>query len=211
MDLLQKFTLYDLLGYTVPGCILIWVCGESGIKWFSWVKDTGEAGTWTIFMLLCLGYILGIVMAEFMEWILRKTGGLKISLEAFEKYNVNDNRIRQALQNAGMIDEKEQGSGFALFIKYKGEMYSRIQAQDKYQRIHNYASSELLCKNMIFVSFIFLLNSVFKVDISGIILGIIIFLCFLTRRKNFQEKKMGYCLGWFLNEYNKADNGLGQS
>ncbi len=206
MDLLQKLTLYDLLGYTLPGCVLLLVCGGSGMEWFPWVVVQGSGDVMVIFGLFCFGYILGIAMAECMEWILDKTGKSGISLKAFKKYNVDDDRIKCALKSAGIINDNEQESAFELFEKYKGEMYARIQVQGKYYRIHNYASFELLCKNMIFVSLVSAVSFLLKGNICGTLLGVIGSLCFIVRWQRFHDKKLGYCLGWFLDQYNLSNS-----
>lgn len=202
MELLQKLTLYDLLGYTLPGCIFILVCGGEDRKnqlLHIVNKGCGQGGT--IFALICCGYILGIVIAEIMNLILKKTGQLEISDKMYDKYHVNDDRINQSLEKAGIIQAAGRASGLELYKLYHGEMYAKIQTDEKYFRIHNYASAELLYKNMILVSLMCMISFILKQDILGIVLGVVGVICFYMRWKRFYEKKLGYCLGWFLDKY----------
>lgn len=202
MDLLQKLTLYDLLGYTLPGCILLAVSiGETAAEWFAQADNQNGIGAAAVFILICSGYILGIIISECMSWILETTGQTKISGKMYKKYHVDDERIRQSLKNAGMIQDSVAAKGKKLFKRYHGEMYAKIQADEKYFRIHNYASAELLYKNMIFVSAVGTASSLFKGELCGMLLGVGGTVCFFMRWKRFYEKKLGYCLGWFLDKY----------
>lgn len=202
MELLQKLTLYDLLGYTLPGCILILVCGgEDRTTQLLHIVNKGCGKSAAVFALLCCGYILGIITAELMNRILKKTKQLEITDKMYEKYHVDDDRISQSLKKAGIIQENGEASGLELFRLYYGEMYAKIQTDEKYFRIHNYASAELLYKNMIFVSLMCVISFILKQDILGILLGVVGVICFCMRWKRFYEKKLGYCLGWFLDKY----------
>ena len=206
MDLLQKLTLYDLLGYTLPGCILLTFCGSEMMPY--WLMQNGEHENeifFAIFAFISCGYILGIMIAECMSWILKKAGKLEISRKAFETYHVDKERICQALEKADILCGGSNLDGLELFKRYSGEMYARIQADNKYYRIHNYASAELLYKNMIFVSAACIVTFMLKNNIWGALIGAAGVKCFAMRWKRFYEKKMGYCLGWFLDKYVQPD------
>lgn len=68
MDLIKNLTLYDLLGYTFPGVILLEVI-QFHIDVFGKISVDGIlAGI--------LGFVMGIVMAEFMDFIVTAVRGI---------------------------------------------------------------------------------------------------------------------------------------
>jgi len=201
MELLQKITLYDLLGYTVPGCVFILLCGGKDVTELMQGRDWNGSSAFLIIAWICCGYILGIVAAECMEWILKIMKCSEISHEMYKKFNISDDRMHRSLKNAGIIKETEGKSGWELYRQHQGEIYAKIQVNQKYFRIHNYASAVLLYKNMILVSVFGVFSFICKKNMPGIALSLVCTVCFSKRWKRFYEKKYGYCLGWFLEEY----------
>lgn len=61
MEVLQKITIYDLLGYTVPGTIMV---GVLEVCFFSsWLFDEKYLG-YICGATILLGYVLGMMIAE---------------------------------------------------------------------------------------------------------------------------------------------------
>lgn len=116
--------------------------------------------------------------------------------------------IRKALQKSGLITKDISQN--QISDEYIQLMYSDIQTDTNYKRIHNYASAEVMYKNMTFALFFgsasaFLISIYFKsfaedwvVSVVGVFLAIV----FIRRRKRFDEKKKQYTVEWFVKKYN---------
>lgn len=70
----------------------------------------------------------------------------------FRDKNLNYVQIEQTLKKAGYLKNGDRILGEEDVIKYLPGMYGNIQSDAKYNRLHNYASSKLIYKNMAFVS-----------------------------------------------------------
>lgn len=199
MELLQKLTLYDLLGYTLPGSALILILQYDCIL----QQEYGEGFPYLMYFVyvLILGYLLGIMISEIMRQILDIIfDEKKVWKKVCSKYAVTSEKIKDALIAANLTDSSEDENKVS---KYKSQMYSDIQVDPAYSRIHNYASAELLYKNMIFVTIV--------CSVAGIIqntpflfgVGVVGIICFGMRWKRFYEKKVGYMLCWFIKKYSR--------
>ena len=100
-------------------------------------------------------------------------------------------------------------------------MYADLQTDTEYSRIHNYASSLLVCKNMMMTSLmctIILLFQCFQkskiqdsidvmvVIIASIAIGVMGVVCaflFYRRYKEQQERRDTYTIIWFVKKYIK--------
>ncbi|MBD5468162.1 MAG: hypothetical protein HDR21_08455 [Lachnospiraceae bacterium] len=223
MELLQKLTLYDLLGYTLPGGILVlnmklgsiaqWISGvDKGVKDVSSGLEVPD-----LIIILIMGYFVGIVISEAAQKIVTLPVTAKV-IGAFGKgkdhrkkvrrdleqkswkdlcrnCNISDEQIRKALQKAGLWN------GDAAYGK---KIYSYIQINETYKRIHNYASMELLCKNMSIVCLILLAGEAIRgfCSLWLVVYGISIIL-FGIRWHRFRNKKDVYSLIWFMVENGK--------
>lgn len=68
MELLQKLTLYDLLGYTIPGVLAVWLFMYGGD-----VTQMDSLSMGSLGMLIILGYVAGALLtevAERLEWLI---------------------------------------------------------------------------------------------------------------------------------------------
>ena len=206
---------YDLLGYTVPGLTFLVM---ASFRWYLQIpvekleQYSNYEGYIGVGFFVC-SYICGIAISEiarfFLESVFQKKKwfcsetcmsdlGKKLGMDS----------IRKALQKSGLITKDISQN--QISDEYIQLMYSDIQTDTNYKRIHNYASAEVMYKNMTFALFFgsasaFLISIYFKsfaedwvVSVVGVFLAIV----FIRRRKRFDEKKKQYTVEWFVKKYN---------
>lgn len=223
MEILQKVTLYDLLGYAVPGtCFLtvilgVYIYGEDSV-----VLQTDYAG-YICGLIVLLGYIVGIVISEVTDVLLGKfIKRTKWFMEDRKELEVKPEVLVAALKKIGFnqvtLDEgDEETSGEEntdkkiiknLMNKYHTSIYANIQTDSEYSRIHNYASAALICKNMAFVSFTATIEislvTIGNWPLSALTVGtgIIFIWAFILRWKKNYWRKYRYTNEWFIQKYN---------
>ena len=214
MEVLQKITIYDLLGYTVPGTIMV---GVLEVCFFSsWLFDEKYLG-YICGATILLGYVLGMVIAEITSLIYEKVwkkvlAKINRPCQEGELNNLGKEVVTKALIQAGII---ENGTELSLsdIEKYYSYMYADIQSDPKYARVHNYASSELVCKNTAFVLLISSILCIFRknvldsenetaiaiavIVVVGSLGGFILFLRYLKQK----NRKNTYTLDWFVQKH----------
>lgn len=207
MQLLEKITLYDILGYAMPGnLLLIALTGNKIPQMLKWIpKEMQNHMFYFILVFIVCGYFSGIALSEISNLLGKKLWEVKIvrktTLPSLE-------HISKALKNAGVVGKKEQISEDDLREKYCSIIYNDIQTDVKYNRIHNYKSAELMYRNMIFVVFIGGIWIVFMYPLNGCIrltvsLIMILFVSLFYRRwLRFLEKTIRYPVEWFVLKYN---------
>lgn len=203
MELLQKLTLYDLLGYTLPGVAFLGICISNGfLPELEQAQDSG-AVYWCA--IIILGYIVGIIMTELMELcgkLCKKIGlNKQYSDQIMEIYGISELELKKALEKSKGMNIEQCNNGGELLHKYRSYIYSDIQMDEQYSRLHNYASAELLYKNMTFVFAAALVMAVLQLVWSNIIISVIGMVCFLIRFRQFHERKIGYAACWFVQKY----------
>lgn len=201
MELLQKLTLYDLLGYTVPGSVLLILWKQDDLQQ---LLDAGAGG---VVLLVVAGFLVGIMMSEIMSWI-EKIFGKLFAKKQWEiickKYVLSEEQITKALRNANIIPEDIGEDREKPYWEYCTAMYADIQADSRYSRIHNYASAALLYRNMVFAAVFCIIVGRNTIIYEEIVLGIVGVLCFGIRWWRFNGKKIGYAVSWFIEKH--ADN-----
>ena len=78
-----------------------------------------------------------------------------------------------------------------------------IQADSQYSRLHNYASAELLYKNMVVVSVLAMGIGVGQQNMTEIIIGAVSVVLFARRWIRFAERSRGYTICWFVQKYDR--------
>lgn len=204
MDLIKNLTLYDLLGYTFPGVILLEVI-QFHIDVFGKISVDGIlAGI--------LGFVMGIVMAEFMDFIVTAVRGIHRRIRSrnhklpdagplqkcCETIGITREMLTRKLVESGMLPEGMKPS-FGEMEKYGKRIYAHIQ-KDAGGRIHNYASAVLLYKNLVMVSCVMAVLGCYSRRIVEIIVGAVCCLAFFRRYRRFDRKVQEYALSWFLEE-----------
>lgn len=203
VEVLQKITLYDLLGYAVPGTILVGVIGVSFLSGEPDLEKYADYAGYICAAGILIGYVLGIAISEVTDIICKvlKKG------KYFKKNDINIpdyTIIAENLEKAGAIRDKNSINSMDEATFYSGYMYNDIQVEAKYSRIHNYASAELICKNMAFVSFVSAIilgicSSDMKVCI--ILIGWGLSALFLRRWKRNLFRKEAYAIHWFVQKH----------
>lgn len=205
MELLQKLTLYDLFGYTVPGFLAVWLYEYNGKLWQA---DNISVGSLCI--LVVLGYVAGALITEIAE--LFERGLMKFIPESKKDdywkelcgiYGISTDMISHALENAKIIAGSQNVSAEQLVRQYYTYMYSEIQTDAQYGRLHNYLSAELLYKNMFLVSLFAIYMGVTNSAGVESVIGAAGALCFAIRRIRFAERSRGYTVCWFVQKYRK--------
>lgn len=194
MELLQKITLYDLLGYTFPGCTLLYIWN------YSEICNTKQDSFFFIGMFVVLGYLLGIAVSEFGA-VLRDILGIRIKKNLNGKVKIPLEIIKKAFLNAGFISKINEDFNWEIVSERFLEIYADIQADKNYSRIHNYASAELMYKNMAVVSLVCGIRYISEVQKSASLICIVVCMLFLHRWRRFYEKKISYSLSWFVQKY----------
>ena len=106
MEVLQKITIYDLLGYTVPGTIMV---GVLEVCFFSsWLFDEKYLG-YICGATILLGYVLGMVIAEITSLIYEKVwkkvlAKINRPCQEGELNNLGKEVVTKALIQAGIIE-----------------------------------------------------------------------------------------------------------
>lgn len=204
MEMLQKLTLYDLLGYALPGCVfLVFYNGEK-------LGDLSQMEIGGVSILIAFGFLVGIVISEFMRWVDSLIGRFwgKAQWRAmWNNYSLTCERMESALKKARILGENDSCADAADFSKYQAVIYADIQTDPKYTRIHNYASLVLLCKNMVLVTLFCMIHGMLKKSCGEALFGIAGLLCFGVRWQRISRKKMGYAICWFLEKYDGGETG----
>lgn len=196
MELLQKLTLYDLLGYTLPGSMLLAIYKSENMKEILDISIFGG-----ILFIGC-GFLTGIMISEVMQWIENMFGkryGKKQWDKVYKIYALTHERIFKALKNAQIISEEQTDSQtVGRAQQYYRAMYTDIQSDSRYSRIHNYTSAAVMYRNMIFVSIFCIMMGIVAKNWEKIIVGLAAMICFGSRWKRFDIKKKGYTVCWFI-------------
>lgn len=197
-DLLERLTLYDLFGYAFPGSIVILtaVFCYGNIDLWEKHKDllpyiTLAAGILSYFIGMLLSEVAARIHMIFKEWILKKE---------FEEWNCEKTSIASAI-------EKHKGDGAFLIIndekgweKCMKYMYSAVQISQETKRIHNYASTEVMCRNLCYAC---LFSGIMLAACFGwhiMLIAVIWALLMGGRAFRFGRKKREYTIYWFLQQ-----------
>lgn len=198
MELLEKITLYDLLGYTLPGCILLYVLG---------VFETpgSEAGFFSVLVFIVIGYVTGILISEASAWL---TGGKIISEKlrrtAEKKIKPDPETVKRALMKANVLPDPAPAADMDLVWNYFAVMYADIQIDGSYSRIHNYASAVPLYKNMAVVSAVCIVAYALRQQWIFCAVSAAAAVLFVHRWRRFEIKKILYTVSWYAQKYSKG-------
>lgn len=208
MELLQKITLYDLFGYALPGCVLLYIW-----KW-SDVFAVGSVPAFTIIIFAGLGYLVGLLISEISEiftGLWKKSKKAKAAIE--KKMEIAPETIGKSLASAGVLRVEQNAANanarasahaeddYSLLWNYFTNMYADIQTDKNCSRLHNYASAELLYKNMACVSAISVGIFLWEQQRMAMFLGAVATVLFLNRWYRFAQKKVLYTVYWYVARY----------
>lgn len=198
MEVLQKLTLYDLLGYALPGCVLlVFLYADSP-------EDLAAMEVGGVLLFIAFGYLIGIMISELMRWVellIGKLGGKKQWSLICSQYSLTRERMERALKKAHIIEPADSCGDMASLSDYSTAIYADIQTDTKYLRVHNYASLALLCKNMFCVSLACMVDGLLKQSYGEGLFGAVGLFCFGVRWQRIGMRQTGYAICWFLEKY----------
>lgn len=189
MELLEKITLYDILGYTLPGGIVLYVVGNYNM--------TQSLSVFGIICFMTFSFIIGILISQISSMIAKC---FTKNICDLNEAKVTDRLVSKALFNAKILENDAVLDETAL-KEYFVNMYSDIQTDKNYIRIHNYASAALLYKNMCIVSFVCGGYYIVSKCSWEIVISFVAMVLFAYRWYQFEKKKRGYTLNWYVNKY----------
>lgn len=208
-SLFEKITLYDFLGYAVPGCVcLLMLLAEWILTMPLETLEHLEAfgvGLGLIFLLL--GYVLGVFLSQVSRSVFDPLVDLwellckKIRPERAERNIVDEETLKSALQKSGLVCGEIKGN---IPDDYMTLMYGAVQVDPDYKRIHNYSSAACMYKNM--AAALMADGAVWYIsgywDNSWICLCFLIAVFYWVRWRRFEKKKNDYAMVWFIEKYN---------
>lgn len=216
-SIFEKITLYDILGYLLPGGIFT-LLSSSHPLYHAWLnnRELFESGSgYIILCLLLISYVIGVALSELAHILVRARNKDNEKIQKFlSRRNLDPaSLINQSGIVAGRIDsETPLDDCFSI-------MYADIQTDPAYKRIHNYASAEVMSKNM----FMALLTGgcfwIFEraydrgyqgwppfFEVVLILVIVILTALFWKRWKRFCEKKLRYTFLWFEEKVSGREN-----
>lgn len=215
---LEKITLYDILGYLLPGSVLMILMSygaeQAGVSIDpGWWGDSEGFGYFVFFL---MSYLVGIVLSEIMTWVWKACELLpKFWKKGKEDTDIWNEEIEEALVKSGvMCRSVKLAKGMkkeTLNKEYSRYMYGCIQGIDKYKRVHNYASAQVLYKNVagaLFAGVVFIWCFCGVKNLWPSVVCIIMGLVFVERSIRFKKKKCKYTVTWFLEEFNSKKDSV---
>lgn len=204
-NLFEKFTLYDLVGYTIPGTILLCTTLHNVFMIAYNTKVLKEYNIYICIVTLVLGYCVGVAVC----------GGVKIIRELCVKIirkvcnigfaKIGYGAIAKALCNSGIITQEVNIKKEEEVLDYLGYIFSEIQVSSDYKRLHNYASMQLFCENMALsglVSMIIITAKYYNVIAKGyIVAGFFLVILFLVQAIMFYKRTNFYAVAWFVKSH----------
>lgn len=217
---LEKITLYDILGYLVPGSLLMMLIlgGIGQEKMLSYLKQWGDYKGALYFTFLLISYLVGIALSEAMAWVWnckRFMALIQKVRKCLKKENkildgISNEQIANALEKSGISENNDLIKSHVennFMEHYFSYVYGFVQKSDDYKRVHNYASAYVLYKNVTGALLLGGIVVLFNKRWIGI-LCIVMSVVFLIRGVKFQDKKNGYAVIWFVEKFT---NKIGKS
>lgn len=194
MQLLEKITLYDILGYALPGGILLYIIKGYDVQ--------QEFSTFGIIVFIAMGYLVGILISQLAAWVtglVEKIPWFKANM--WKKVGLKPEMVSKALEKAKMHLTGKTFKDEENVWKHFNIIYSDIQTDTVYRRIHNYASAALLYKNMAAVSLACAVKYGLERNYKPILVSLLIAVIFAMRWYRFETKKKGYAINWYVEKY----------
>ncbi len=206
-NIIEKITLYDILGYTIPGIAFLitlgwgyWSYGNFGLP-----EDIGvysdHAGI-IVTGLVFAGYLAGMLVSEMADLLAGFIKQWNWFQDKDELRDIELGMIAKALKEAKVIaDVRDLQDHSDVMKKHMGFLYGQVQSDAQYSRLHNYASAELICKNMAFVFFAFTVAAVFACQFYLALAGLVCSFLFMRRWRSNYWRKNYYVVVWFIQMY----------
>lgn len=211
-NLLEKITLYDILGYTLPGCVLLLLLLGMDTEYvFIFLGEWNDHMGVLYFLFFLAAYLSGIVLSELADTAIAIRKKVKPPAPAkWERDAGLSRRVARALKKSGYCEaegtETEETIANTIAAhgleEYMGYIYGSIQIGTEYRRLHDYASAYVLYKNLaaafvIGTGVLFVSKGWnFGILISGVILAALM----IKRSIHFCRTKNKYAVVWFLDK-----------
>lgn len=213
-SIIEKITLYDFFGYLIPGSVfmsllLVRLIQELGSDGLTDLKDFKSQLT-VIFLLW--SFLSGLILSELARVIsdfVDKRGLKDTYVNSVKKAaNIDGSMLKEAIKKSKLVENGDLIQNTNL-LNYLPMIYGTIQSDEKYKRLHNYASSETMYKNLTAAvllggipEILFLPQKLQCGIIAGIVVVWIFSVILLMRRYyRFRIKKSAYSLIWFIEKY----------
>lgn len=212
-SVLEKATYYDFYGYLIPGSVVVmtWVFAtayKNGVQNLLLYKGL----FFYLFIAVCLiSFVFGILLSEIARMLYDLLSNKDRKHLSKDSLGIDYGKIEEALVNAGTLERHKRHVIFSEVdvSKYMKFMYSDIQSDAVYKRIHNYASSVVLYKNLSCASVasgMILAYSGGKVcyGLIELCISLIVFMILFHRAERFSKKKDVYTVCWYVQKYTRV-------
>lgn len=213
-SIIEKITLYDFFGYLIPGSVfmsllLVRIIQELGSDGLTDLKDFKSQLT---VLFLLWSFLSGLILSELARVIsdFADKRGLKDRyVNSVKKTaNIDGSMLKEAIKKSKLVENGDLIQNTDL-LNYLPMIYGTVQSDEKYKRLHNYASSETMYKNLTAAvllggipEILFLPQKLQCGIIAGIVVVWILSVILLMRRYyRFRIKKSAYSLIWFIEKY----------
>lgn len=213
-SIIEKITLYDFFGYLIPGSVfmsllLVRLIQELGSDGLTDLKDFKSQLT---VLFLLWSFLSGLILSELARVIsdFADKRGLKDRyVNSVKKTaNIDGSMLNEAIKKSKLVENGDLIQNTDL-LNYLPMIYGTVQSDEKYKRLHNYASSETMYKNLTAAvllggipEILFLPQKLQCGIIAGIVVVWILSVILLMRRYyRFRIKKSAYSLIWFIEKY----------
>ena len=213
-SIIEKITLYDFFGYLIPGSVfmslllvrLIQGLGSDGLT------DLKDFKSQLTVIFLLWSFLSGLILSELARVIsdFADKRGLKDRyVNSVKKTaNIDGSMLKEAIKKSKLVENGDLIQNTNL-LNYLPMIYGTVQSDEKYKRLHNYASSETMYKNLTAAvllggipEILFLPQKLQCGIIAGIVVVWILSVILLMRRYyRFRIKKSAYSLIWFIEKY----------
>ena len=213
-SIIEKITLYDFFGYLIPGSVfmsllLVRLIQELGSDGLTDLKDFKSQLT---VLFLLWSFLSGLILSELARVIsdfVDKRGLKDRYVNSVKKAaNIDGSMLKEAIKKSKLVENGDLIQNTDL-LNYLPMIYGTVQSDEKYKRLHNYASSETMYKNLTAAvllggipEILFLPQKLQCGIIAGIVVVWIFSVILLMRRYyRFRIKKSAYSLIWFIEKY----------
>ena len=225
-SIFEKITLYDILGYGFPGFffLLLVLIEFYGLVPSATIRLLKNHEGLLVASIVVVSHTLGVILSEASKMLTRFVSKNKQLIAGKDivtrKAIINDinkdiylrKSLKLALKNSGVLYP-------GITKESLGYIYSVIQTDSNFSRIHVYASASVMCRNVATASLLgsilligrvlneLRLNQTFLIYKS--IFAVCLFMCFLLmlgRTKRFEYKKYYYAVNLFVHKYNVHTN-----
>lgn len=213
-SIIEKITLYDFFGYLIPGAVFMSLLSVRFIQELGSDILTDLQGFKSQLMVFFLlwSFLSGLVLSELARVIsdFADNRGLKNKYISSIKRNVyiENSVLKKAMKKSKLVENGEITEDID-FLEYLPMIYGAVQSDEKYKRLHNYASSEIMYKNLAAAvlfggipEILFLIQKIQGWTIKGAVAVWILSVFLLMHRYyRFRIKKSAYSLIWFIEKY----------